>query len=765
MSQELYAENLSKNTEEEVVVDPNIEIAAGLLTEPVGSPPDNLRAIYAANERPVDTLEFSTDRPAVSILHMSELLLGHQDSAVDFYEKTVEQVAGLPANMKPDFAVVSGFLQGDFKFLEKPRRATLVPELNSMDQQFKYARQMLEKLQNDVGIPVVYNMSNDDRRIAEEATVETFRKMQNLAKSQEEVNWAKLDKMRANPQWTTHHKFQIEKVFPYCLRSGRRLYSAAEMAAQTDGAVDVEEYFVLYGAEQAAKNGTPVPENHAAWLAKAEATQNKDILITDDVNLEITTAGREYTDWVRHYIGFSAKPMYQNHMKTGLEAVSALAADGQKTPDMLVTQHNQEEVGVGNQGAWAISVGGMIRARNVINAPGRRTDVNGDLSKRLLATRRRLPEPSASIHERTDDGRYIATFLNETLNEKSHSIPERMTIAELCDLQTGSITARPDVLAKYLDYIRTRALGERATAIFFGGDMTHGRNYPHFPSESQMTGLMAMDSQEAFNTAMFQQAFEGVSADELAGLQKVLVQPGNHEWNSGTLKWHGYSFTTYMRGLFERMYARAGFSDAEIAQRVQSHEATITPKGEYASGYTGIEYFGDMGVLIQHYMLERGGKGNGGDLPVYQAHHFINGGGDLMKNVDVYMAGHWHHPQHGLFGNKLALVGGSMAGLSDYELKRGYRPTIAGTLIHMGGGLPIQIESISEQALHTHQITTGGFAGKALLHEGYRDDRDFDPIKHGIFLPDRFPKSALQKKILQMMRDASQRANSVSVLK
>ena len=749
----------------EIVTNPNAEIAMGLLSQPLGEVADDLQAIYTASEQPIDTVEVSTNRPAISILHMSELLLGHKDSAVDFYEKTVAQIAGLPEDMRPDLAVVSGFMQGDFKFLEKSRRATLVPELSSMDKQYKYARQMLEKLQVDVGLPVVYNMSNDDRRIAEESTIEVFRKMQSLAKSQDGVNWAGIDKMRQNSQWNTHHQFQVEKVFPYCLRAGRRLHTAEEMTSLTDGKIGIEEYFLLFGAEQATKAGTKIPTSHAAWLKKARQEQNNDLIITDDVNLHINTASRTYTDWVRHYIGFSPQPMYQNHMQTGIAALAGLAANGHETPDTLVTQHNQEEVGVGNQGAWVISIGGMIRARNFLNAPGRRTDDRGDVSRRLVATRRRIAEPSASIHERTDDGRYITTFMNDALTEKSFSIPERMTIAELCDLQTGSITARPDVLAKYLDYIRTRALGERATAIFFGGDMMHGRNYPHFPSESQMTGLMAMDSQEAFNTNMFQTSFEGVSAAELTSLQKVLVQPGNHEWNSGTLKWHGYSFTTYMRNVFERMYARAGFSDAEIADRVQSHEATITPKGEYASGYTGIEYFGDMGVLIQHYMLERGGKGSGGDLPVYQAHHFANGGGDLMKNVDIFMAGHWHHPQHALFGNKLALVGGSMAGLSDYELKRGYRPTIAGTLLHIGGGLPVQIESISEQALHAHKISTGGFAASVLLAEGYRDDRNFDAIKHGIFLPDRYPKSAMQKKILQLMRDASQRANSVSVLK
>jgi hypothetical protein len=369
------------------------------------------------------------------------------------------------------------------------------------------------------------------------------------------------------------------------------------------------------------------------------------------------------------------------------------------------------------------------------------------------------------MHERTDDGRHIVTFFNEVLNEKSHSLPERTTIAELCDLQTGSISARPDILAKYLDYIRTRALGERATAMFFGGDLIHGRNYPHFASESQMTGLIAMDSQEAFNTALFQQSFEGVSADELKSLQRVLVQPGNHEWNSGTYKWHGYSFTTYMRNLFERMYARAGFSDEEIATRVKSHEATVTAKGDYATGYGGVEYFGDMGVLIKHFMLERGAKGGGGDLPVYQTEQVANGAGSLMRNLDIFMAGHWHHPQYALLGNKLGLVGGSMAGLSGYELDRGYNPVIAGTLLHIGGGLPPQVEFVSDKALHAHKVSTGGFAESVLRSEGFKDDRNFDPLKHGIFLPDHYPKSALQKKILKLARAASQRTASIAELK
>jgi len=756
---------MSKNSEK-LNINNNSAMAASLLSDTEGCESNDLLEIYRNNPREIDRVEVETFRPSANILYMSELLIGHQDSAVDFYLDTVEQIKNLPEDMKPDLAVISGFMQGDFKYLQKSRRATLIPELNSMDMQFKYTREMIEKLQ-EIDRPVIYNISNDDRRIAEEYTIEVFRKMHELAKDDEEINinWSRIDKMQQHPQWNTHLKFQITEVVPYCIRAGRRLYTAEEMAELTNGKIDIEEYFVLFGVDKALQEGTKVSKAHEKWVKDAKKSQNNKLIIADDFELEISTDSKKYTDSVRHYMGFSATPMYSNHLKTAISSIAQMDASGHKTPDMMVTQHNQEEVGVGHLDSWVISTGGLIRARNFLNAPGRQTDAKGDVSRRLVTTRRRIPEPSASMHERTDDGRYIITFFNEVLNEKSYSIPERMTIAELCDLQTGSITARPDILAKYLDFIRTRAIGERATAMFFGGDLMHGRNYPNFPSESQLTGLMAMDSQEDFNVKLFQESLSDMSREELNAITKVLVQPGNHEWNSGTLKWHGYSFTTYMRNTFERMYARAGFSDEEIAKRVKSHEATITRRGEYASGYTGVEYFGDMGVLLQHFLLDKGGNGGVGGIPVYQTQKFANGGGDLMKNVDIFMAGHWHHPQYGLFGNKLGLVGGSIAGISDYELKRGYRPTISGTLLHIGGGLPTQIEFIPEKTLHEHKITTGGFSEAQLKEEGYKDDRGFDPMRHGIFLPDRFAKSALQKKVLQMMRDASQRADKISELK
>lgn len=791
------ASAVKDETKQTVIVDPNSERAARLLWSDGGGEAESVELIYARDQtrKQVSEIKMTFPGDSVKVLHAAELLIGNQNADVGFYTSVCEQIDAMSDDEKPDVAVLSGLLQGDFKYLEKSRRATIVSELTSMDEQFRYALQMVEKLQA-TGVPVVYNMGNDDRRIAEEYTIEVFRKMQEYARGQEGINWAKIDKMRQHPEWNTHYQFQINEVFPYCLRLGRRLYTADEMYKKTEGRIAVEEYFLLFdeymlgnlkakadGLKDAAKNDPKVSEErmktmrqireirarhideYKEWLLLSRIEQNNELEITDDLNLKLKTNGKEYTDYIRHYLGFSATPMYQNHMVSQVSIGAQLASGGHEAPSMIVTQNNHEAVGVGDGNSWNIATGGMIRAIDFINTKGSRADAKGDISRRLASTRRRIPQPTATIHERTDDDRHIVTIFNDALNEKSWSIPERMTIAELCDWQTGSITARPDLLAKELDYIRTKVMGERATAIFFGGDMMHGRNYPHFPAESQQTGLMAMDSQEEFNIDLMHKSFGDLSREELAALTRVLIQPGNHEWNSGTLKWHGYSFLKGIESFFREEFARAGVDRNAIDDIVKRHEAFITQRGEYATGYTGIEYFGELGVLIQHYLMDRGGKGSGGDLPVYQTHHFANGAADLMSKIDVFMAGHWHHPQYGVFGNKVGIVGGSIAGISDYELKRGYRAAISGTLMHIGGGKPMQVEFLSEKTLHAHTIESGRLSAMTLKAEGYRDDRGFDAVRHGIMLPDSFPKSALQKKVRQMMRDASQRESRIATFR
>jgi len=770
-------EKLKQNTKIEIAFDPNTEFAFRLLNPDTVELDDRTTdEIYQEDlERSrVETYEIDTKRGRASVLHMSELLIGNQDSAIDTYRNVLEQTSNLDEDTYPDLIVMSGIVQGDFKYFHKSRKETLAPGFSSMAKQFAEARKLLGEARKIA--PVIYNMGDDDIRIAKDYTVEVFRRMHQLQKDfvksndSDEVpelglSVSSLDKMKQHPMWNEHYQFQLSTIYPHTLRLGRRLYVGSELSELTDGEINVDEYFLLFEASKRSSEGKPLTNQQKSLMKLIEKEYESlgedelyDLEITRNFNLSIKTKNAEYLDWIRHYLNQTPEVRPKNHIGTPLGILGLLASRGEEIPDMIVTQNNLETMAISHQDTYAVSVSGLLRTMNYLHRQGSRTDARSDISRKIITGKKQIAEPGAQIHTRTDEGNHIITILNDVQYEKSFSLSERMTIVGLCDLQHGSITARPDLLVKYLDYIRARVIGERTTAIFFGGDMLHGRNYPNFPSESQLTGLMAMDSQEDFTMRIFKEAFGDLTQEELAAVTSVLVQPGNHEWNSGTTKWHGYSFTTYMRSVFEKMFARAGYTDEEISKIVESHEASITNKGEYITGYTGIKYFGDIGVLIQHYLMEKGASSG---IPVQQTEGFVKGLGELARNLDVFMQGHWHHPQLLVTGSKIGVGMGSIAGMSDFELKRGLRSTIAGTLIHIGGGQPPQVEFISHEALLNRVVKTGNFKSRALKKEGFFDDEGFDPVRHGLYIPGA-PKSAIQKKVLAEQRDASERVGRIS---
>jgi len=770
-------EKLKQNTKIEIAFDPNTEFAFRLLNPDTVELDDRTTdEIYQEDlERSrVETYEIDTKRGRASVLHMSELLIGNQDSAIDTYRNVLEQTSNLDEDTYPDLIVMSGIVQGDFKYFHKSRKETLAPGFSSMAKQFAEARKLLGEARKIA--PVIYNMGDDDIRIAKDYTVEVFRRMHQLQKDfvksndSDEVpelglSVSSLDKMKQHPMWNEHYQFQLSTIYPHTLRLGRRLYVGSELSELTDGEINVDEYFLLFEASKRSSEGKPLTNQQKSLMKLIEKEYESlgedelyDLEITRNFNLSIKTKNAEYLDWIRHYLNQTPEVRPKNHIGTPLGILGLLASRGEAVPDMIVTQNNLETMAISHQDTYAVSVSGLLRTMNYLHRQGSRTDARSDISRKIITGKKQIAEPGAQIHTRTDEGNHIITILNDVQYEKSFSLSERMTIVGLCDLQHGSITARPDLLVKYLDYIRARVIGERTTAIFFGGDMLHGRNYPNFPSESQLTGLMAMDSQEDFTMRIFKEAFGDLTQEELAAVTSVLVQPGNHEWNSGTTKWHGYSFTTYMRSVFEKMFARAGYTDEEISNIVESHEASITNKGEYITGYTGIKYFGDIGVLIQHYLMEKGASSG---IPVQQTEGFVKGLGELARNLDVFMQGHWHHPQLLVTGSKIGVGMGSIAGMSDFELKRGLRSTIAGTLIHIGGGQPPQVEFISHEALLNRVVKTGNFKSRALKKEGFFDDEGFDPVRHGLYIPGA-PKSAIQKKVLAEQRDASERVGRIS---
>lgn len=708
--------------DKEPEIDRNTELAIEFLSQTPAELHDLLE-IYSEDKDKPHEIEITLDKPSVKVLYLNELLLGHKDADVRFFTRVIDM---MPDDV--DAVVVSGILQGDFKLLQKARRKSLRTGMDSMDTQFRYANQMLQTLA-DTGKPVIYNLSNDDRRVAEEYTIEQFRIMLDLANAADKVNYYQIDKMKTHPKWQEHLAFQTSYVFPYCLRSGRRLRTAEEIKALSQDEMDVSEYLMLFDTFKRLEKGEDPNPDYLPYI-EVENLGDTTFKITDDVNMKFTTKGAEKSDWVRHNLGFSNEPMYQSFMNVPYEIIGQLASHNKQTPSMLVLQHNLEEVGVMKDGTWIVSCGGFIKADSYINSKGSKTDIAGDQTKRVNTTRRRIPSPSASAHERFDDGRHIVTIYNEALLAKAGSC-ERTTITAPSDFQIASLTARPDLLVKYLDYVQS---GSEPLLMAFNGDFIQGRNYPSFPNENQQLGLIALENQMEFTANLLGQ----VLTDKM---YKAIVQPGNHEWNSDKMA-AGAVYIRYLRDVLDKK-----------GIPVHIGSALQTDRGELFKTWSTVEYVGDYGVYVSHQPLKKGAKGGGG-LPIYQAQAHTAGLGNAKKAVDFELYGHWHHPQYALFGDKVAVISGSIAGLSGYEWDRGYRPVISATVLHVGGNLPPQLEFLSEEFLHHHQVADGPFSDKALKQAGFEDDPDFDPRKDGIY--SFGPKSALQKYILQMMKQASE---------
>ncbi|MCL5435027.1 MAG: hypothetical protein M1405_01425 [Patescibacteria group bacterium] len=703
-------------------------------------------------EMQAERVSVDLDAPSARVLYLSEILVGNNSSDIPFLIRTINQIKNLPENMRPNVIVVSGLMEGSHKFRLKDKRLGLV---QGLDLQFLSAKLILNELQS-TGARIVYVLSNDDREIARDGTIEAMRIVKHLAQPLSDrekgfVTYWQQDQLKQNEAWDQNFRFQLDVVFQYSLRSGRRLKSADEVAKITKGKLRIEEYLLLWDAYQALINGEGVPKAYKEILEidniPFPGKEDSSLKVTDGMDLRLKTTGKDVTHMVRESLKFGDTAMYQNPIDAAEAVLKQLSAGGEELPEVFSVLDQQQALGVGRaEGNWVISMPGFADTKRALGQKGTIARAGKSAAWRQLTTRRILGEPGATMHETTHDGRHIVTIFNKKLLEKADA-SERKTIATFTDWQTGSTTARPDLQVKFADIVFSRLLEERPTYLFTDGDIIHGRNYKGMPEENPHIGLIRIEDQQMFVRQMLEYTTEHVSSDNFANLEKIGIVPGNHEWNSGYVL-NGAIFNLYLVQAFQEMFTKRGL----IPQKgqIKAYESIRTDYGDFFKAWTAVEKdLAGYGVLFQHMMLEKGGKGSGTRAPVFQAQSLYEGQGDLVKNVDIGVFGHWHHPQYALFGNKLAVVSPSIAGLSGFEWMRGYRAVLGGTLIHLGGGLPPQVEFLSAQTLQKHEISKGYFSNANLKRLGFKDDRHFDPAKHGFV--DR--RSGLQKALWNLRDD------------
>lgn len=698
-------------------------------------------------------------------LYLTKVEFGHKDLDLRFIATVVEQVKRLPKEERPSVVVMSDLVQGSFHFTDKRKRLALAGEMASADAQFKAGKMLIDEFRS-MGIEVIVLQGDDAQLMSEDYTVEALRMLQNMAsplrdRDKSFVTYWQIDQLKQTEAWDRHSKFQWEVVYPYCLRSGRRLRSADEVEELTNGETRMEEYLMLMDAYERELKGEAIPAEYLKILEVENIPfknrQFEGLQIVDDARLILKTEeNHDFTQRIFSRFGFGKTPLYGDPMNSLVQVFGSLASAGEPLPDLTVLTNQELAVGKSaDQGTWLASTPSPHYTN--MEQKGSVLRTTGDTSWRQLTARRTLARPATTLYERTPDGHHKVEIMTPSLLEKSVAT-EPTAIVLLQDWQIGSHSAHVDLPPKLLDYIVTKIAPQYKVLIGANGDLIQGVNYPGAALDNGPM-LGSVDTQSRFTSELIKQALGHFSYAQLDPIVEWMLTRGNHEWNSGK-KFFGATHTKYVEdALTEILRSRVAPSQVEneLRKRVRDYTTMETRDGDFVTNaWTAIRKVGDYGLVMQHLFLDRMAKGQGG-LPVYQFKTAIQGIGDLHDKTDLMLTGHWHNGQYVVYGEKIAGIGPSLAGQSIYEWNLGYRPKMGALIVYVGGDgkpAPVTLDFMSVDALRNHVIEDGAFSAQALADEGYETDEGFDPSRHG-FANRIGLHSALQKKLWRMVDEVN----------
>lgn len=710
---------------------------------------------YKKNRAKNAVPEVLVNSPDGKVLYLTDLRIGNKSLDAEFLEKVISEMESWKTEDRPSTVVLSDVIQGNFLSLQTARKDSLMEGYGDISAQFRRAKDVIDRLQG-MGMHVVVIQGDDAVRISKDYTLRILREMGEMAKpfsgDTSFSNFWDITKLQQIPAYETHRKFQFDVVWPYCLRSGRGLLNAEEMATKTnldENKLHISEYFMLFDVYASILKGEEPNSEYTANLnmdnIPLPGKEFSKFDIVDDAAMTVHTPSADYTHRIFNRFTFSAEPRYGDITSAMMAWIGQMAAGGVQPADLTIATNQglAAWVAVEDGTKWAAFAPTLHRAN--AQERGRILRTTGDPAWRSLATRKVGFVPGTVGFELTQNKMLNVEIMTPKLLEKSLASKERRAIVIFQDWQQGSPSAKPPFQAKQIDYVMSVIAPHVRVQMFANGDWGQMRNYHEFANESVSQGLVRIDQQADFNKAILHNSFDFRSAAELDQIESFDVTVGNHEWNSQ----HKFTGATHSRYIDETMRGIMQAHDPKgsrgLAERVQFHQAMMTRSGDYLVGtWTAVKQVEDFGILIQHLILDKMAKGPGGPS-VFQMIPLISGTGGLMDKTDIFGFGHWHYGQGAVVGEKLGVVGPAWAGLSPYELKLGYRPKPGFVTIYYGGGEPVNVEYGSMETLARHQIKDGPYSQASLADHGFFDDPGHDPLIHPYAARGAVPQSALAK--------------------
>lgn len=724
--------------------------------------------------RSVNEIPLETRRPSMKMYPFTEIQLGHMDLDVGSLQRRIEELKALPVEERPDQIVISGTVFGRFKHWEKDKHKMRVYEA---DTQLRHAKFVLDEL-HSLGMPIVYNMSDNDALIVKEYTYDAVGLMESLLKgggvivdrstkrhlARGAAYW-QFEQAQRSKAWSQHYAFQWDVVLPYMFCSGRHLYTAEEVQ-ELYGEEPIEEYLLLLYAYKKRKDGESLEKLSKGGhkLAKLALKvleienipfygeeQKGKVMVTSDFVLHAKTQERTRTVEEKHSWRQSGVGMVQDPMKAARAIYDQLIADGEAVPDMVIGENEQHAVGVlkrYNDGHVLIATTPGLQTFNRHRSSYTRH--GSDKSERMAWARGERFIAGTTSFEITDDDRYKIEFFNDKFMDIAAKTKERVIVVNISDLQLGSVTSDFDTAIKCFDYVLYHLLADpkARVVLFLNGDHIQGWNYPKFPIENARMGLVGVGRQQKLLVRVLENMLSTLPRELKSRIEMVKITDGNHEWNSpGKRAEIGLSHSLPIEMAFR--HNSEGLYKTELCDY---DVPVVTKDGSRFVSSTAYENVQGYGFIVQHILQERGGKGSGGGPPVYQARELIKGCAPHMPDAHILMGGHYHEPNYLMYDNKLGIVNGSWARISGYEWWLGYCPTMGTVAMHVGGGKPPMMEVITAETLYKHKMQ-----GYYKDEPGCDTDKGHDPHQHtfaNMLMNDgRDPMSGVQKKLIKDMQE------------